>query len=221
MPNNALLPVMGCVLVLSAVGADYGLGQMAVPKPRRLPVETFPAVIGAWKAGPVQPVQEDVQQKLRTAKIVDRTYTSPDGQSVDLMLLTATENEDMHSPQLCFPNQGWTLSDIHETRVDGQTATQMRATLGDQRQTVLYWLTGYYPPAPPKSAALRDAYFIRNRIMKGRTNMSLFVRIIVADTPAGRRSLPGFTSALRAPLTALVGADGTRRPSAELRKFYF
>jgi len=212
---------MGCALVLSAVGADYGLGQMAVPKPHRLPVETFPDTIGSWKAGPVQPVLADVQQTLRTAKIVDRTYTDPSGQRVDLMLLTATENEDMHSPQLCFPNQGWKLSDVHDTQVDGQPATQMDAALGDQRQTVLYWLTGYYPPAPPRSDALRRAYFIRNRIMSGHSNMSLFVRIIVADTPAGRRSLSEFTSALRAPLGALVGAGTMPRPSATMRRFHF
>ncbi len=221
MPNNALLPLMGCALVLSAVGADYGLGRMAFPEPRRLPVESFPNVIGEWKGGPVQPVLEDVQRKLRTAKIVERVYTNPAGQSVDLMLLTATENEDMHSPQVCFPNQGWKLSDIHETTEDGQNATQMTATLDGQQQTVLYWLTGYYPPAPPRSVPLRRAYDIRNRIMNGRSNMSLFVRVIVPNTPRERSALLAFTVALRAPLNALIGSGLAAPPNAARNKSHF
>lgn len=207
MPNNALLPLIGCVLVLSAAGADYGLGQMDVPKPHRLPVETFPDTIGSWKGGPLEPVNEDVQRKLPTAKIVERVYINPLKQKVDLMLLTATEDEDMHSPQACFPSQGWKLSNVQGTQVDGQPATQMTATMqGGPPQAVLYWLTGYYPPATPRNGLIRRASLLRNHVMGAHNNMSLFVRIITPDTPLARRSLSEFTSALHAPLQSLVGA---------------
>ena len=207
MPNNALLPLIGCALVLSAVGTDYGLGRVDVAKPHRLPVETFPVNIGSWKGGPLESVDLDIQKQLPTAKIVERHYTSPAKQSIDLMLLTATEDEDMHSPQACFPSQGWTLSDIHDTQVDGQPATQMTATMnGGPPQTVLYWLTGYYPPAPPRNVLIRKVSLLRNHVVGGHNNMSLFVRIIVPSTPLARRSLTEFTSSLKAPLRLLVGA---------------
>ena len=219
MPNNALLPVIGCVLVLSAVGADYGLGQMDVAKPHRLPVESFPANLGSWKGGPVGEVDPDIQKRLPTAKIVDRVYTNPLGQSVDLMLLTATEDEDMHSPKACFPSQGWTLSDVKNTQVDGQPATQMTATMdGGQPSTVLYWLTGYYPPAPPRNALVRKISGLRNHIMGGHNNMSLFVRVTAPDTPLARRSLSEFTSLLHAPLQALVGAGASPSQKALLHR---
>ena len=127
MQKHTLLPVICCALVLAAVGADYGLGQMDVPKPHRLPVESFPAQIGDWRAGPVQAVDPDIQRALATAKIVERPYLNSLGQQVDLMLLTATEDEDMHSPKACFPSQGWVLTNVHDIGMDGQPATQMTA----------------------------------------------------------------------------------------------
>lgn len=219
MPNHALLPLISCVLVLSAVGVDYGLGQMDVPRPHRLPVETFPTKIGAWQGGDLAPVDLDVQKKLPTAKIVERSYTNPQGQSVDLMLLTATEDEDMHSPQACFPSQGWNLSNIQSTQVDGQPATQMSAQQeGGPPATVLYWLTGYFPPAPPRNALLQKAYQERMHIMGNHNNMSLFVRMIAPDTPLGRRALAEFTSDLRGPLQTFVGAGAGRSQNALLHR---
>ena len=207
MPNNALLPLIGCAMVLSAVGADYGLGRLDVPKPHILPVETFPAVIGDWKGGPVQPVDPDIQKRLPTAKIVERVYVDSRGHKVDLMLLTATEDEDMHSPQVCFPSQGWTLSDIHSTSVDGQPATQMTADMNGQgRLEVLYWLTGYFPPPPPRNALLQKATVWRTHFMGPHSNMSLFVRIMSPAATLDKQTAASFTASIRDPLNALVAA---------------
>jgi len=207
MPNNALLPLIGCALVFSAVGADYGLGRLDVPKPHLLPVETFPAVVGDWKGGPLQEVPEDIQRRLPTAKIVERSYTDSLGHKIDLMLLTATEDEDMHSPQACFPSQGWTLSDVRAASVDGQPATRMTADLdGQGRVAVLYWLTGYYPSAPPRNALLRRASVLRKHFMAAHSNMSLFVRIVAPPSSLDKQTEASFTSSIRAPLNALVAA---------------
>jgi EpsI family protein len=206
MQKHTLLPVICCALVLTAVGADYGLGQMDVPKPHRLPVESFPAQIGDWRGGPVQTVDPDIQRALATAKIVERPYINSLGQQVDLMLLTATEDEDMHSPKACFPSQGWTLTNVHDIQMNGQPATQMTAQFEEgPRQTVLYWLTGYFPPAPPRNALLRKAAVWRTHVMGAHNNMSLFVRIIGPDTPLGNHALAEFTQTLHGPIQTLVG----------------
>ena len=210
MSNNALLGLMGCALVLSAVAADYGLGKLDVPKPHKLPVEGFPAVVGDWKAGPVHQVDPDIQKRLPTAKIVERDYVNPTGQVMTLMLLTATEDEDMHSPKACFPSQGWTLSDVKDTQVAGQPMTRMTADMdGQGKLAVLYWLTGYYAPAPPRNALLRKASVWRTHSMGAHSNMSLFVRITAPDTPLNDRAMTSFTSALQDPLNALVRAGAT------------
>ena len=210
MPNNALLPLMGCALVLSAVAADYGLGQLDVPKPHRLAVEGFPAVVGDWKAGPVHQVDPDIQKRLPTAKIVERDYTNSTRQVMTLMLLTATEDEDMHSPKACFPSQGWTLSDEKDIQIAGQPMTRMTADMdGRGKLAVLYWLTGYYAPTPPRSALLQKASVWRTHFMGAHSNMSLFVRITAPDTPLNDRAMTSFTSALQDPLNALVRAGAT------------
>ena len=206
MSNNAFLPVICCAMVLSAVGADYGLGQLDVSKSHRLPVETFPTQLGSWQGGPVREVDSDVQSQLKTAKIVERVYRNPSGESVDLMLLTATEDEDMHSPQTCFPSQGYTLSNVHSLEINGEPATQMNAQISDgPRQTILYWLTGYYPPSPPRNALLRHAAALRPHLTLNHNNMSLFVRIIADDTPLGHRALADFMGSLHGPLQQLIG----------------
>jgi hypothetical protein len=142
MSKSSILPVIACVLVLAATGTNYGLGRLDVPKPHRLPVESFPAKIGVWSGGPVRDVDIDIARALPTAKIFERVYTSPTGEQVDLMLLTATEDEDMHSPQACFPSQGWKLSDIQAIQVDGDTGTRRTATVCALLADRLF------PPAP-------------------------------------------------------------------------
>ena len=109
------------------------------------------------------------------------------------MLLTATEDEDMHSPKACFPSQGWTLSDVKDTQVGGQPLTRMTADMdGQGKLAVLYWLTGYYPPAAPRNPLLQKASVWRTHFMGAHSNMSLFVRITTPDTPLNRRALDCF-----------------------------
>ena len=203
MPNTSILSVVACGLVLAAASADYGFGRLDVPKPHRLPVETFPATVGVWKGGPLREPDVDIARALPTAKIVERVYINPVGEQVDLMLLTATEDEDMHSPQACFPSQGWTLSGIQSTQADGDPATRMTAELDGQREAVLYWLTGYYPPPVPPNPIARKVADLRARYLERHKNMSLFVRLIAADNPAGRQALSDFTTALHQPLSQL------------------
>jgi hypothetical protein len=76
---------------------------------------------------------------------------------------------------------------------------------GGPRQTVLYWLTGYFPPAPPRNALLRKAAVWRTHVMGAHNNMSLFVRIIGPDTPLGNHALAEFTQTLHGPIQTLVG----------------
>lgn len=201
---------MGCALVLSAVVADYGLGQLDVPKPHRLSIEGFPAVVGDWKAGPVHQVDPDIQKRLPTAKIVERDYIDPTGQRMTLMLLTATEDEDMHSPKACFPSQGWTLSGEKDIQIAGQPMTRMTADMdGRGKLAVLYWLTGYYAPAPPRNALLQKASVWRTHLMGVHNSMSLFVRITAPDTPLNDQAMTSFTSALHDPLDSLVRAGAS------------
>ncbi len=209
MPNGKILSLTACVLVLAAAGADYGLGQVEIARPHRLPVEGFPTTIGAWQGGALQEVDPEIQSKLATAKIVERDYVNPAGEGVDLMLLTATEDEDMHSPQGCFPSQGWKLTGIHSVLADGVSATEMSAAFPDgQRQQVRYWLTGYFPPAPPRSVFLQKLVAARDHVVGPHNNLSLFVRIIAPDTPQGHQALEDFTTALHGPLQTLIGPGG-------------
>ena len=167
----------------------------------------------------MQQVDPDIQKRLPTAKIVERVYTNPHGperrpdaadgdgrrghaQPPGLLPLAGLE------PQQYPKHAGrWAASDPDERTEEGGPAA-----------TVLYWLTGYFPPAPPRNALLQKAYLARMHIMGNHNNMSLFVRIIAPDTPLGRRALAEFTSDLRGPLQTLVGAGAGRSQNALLHR---
>ena len=190
MSNNALLPLIGCALVLSAVGVDYGLGQLDVPKPHFLPVESFPAVIGDWKGGPVQQVNPDIQKRLPTAKIVERVYTNPTGQGGGPDAADGHRGRGHAQPQSLLPlagldpqrrpgHAGRRPADDPDDRRHGRAGAAGRAVLADR----------VLPAPPPRTALLQKASVWRKHFMGDHSNMSLFVRITTPDTPLNRRAL--------------------------------
>ena len=211
MRNHRLLAAVGGGLILGAAGLEYGLGPIAVAKPHRLPVETFPAKLGGWQAADALPTDSDVQARLPTAKILDRPYVDPAGRTVDVMLVTASDSLDIHSPLDCFPSQGWKLSGRRTTIVGGQAVNVMDAQLDDQKMTVTYWTTGYYPPAPSRHALVRAASDLRTRLIGRREGESLFVRLMAPATPEGEQGLAEVTALVVPPVQSLVAAGARSR----------
>lgn len=213
MRNHRLFAAVGGGLILGAAALEYGLGPLAVAKIHRLPVETFPAKLGGWHAGDVQPTDADVQARLPTAKILDRPYEDGSGRTVDVMLVTASDSLDIHSPLDCFPSQGWKLSGRRTVVIGGQPVNVMDAQLDDQKMTVTYWTTGYYAPPPSRYALVRAASTLRTRLIGRREAESLFVRLIAPATPAGEQGLAEVTALAVPPVRALVEA-GARPESS-------
>ena len=189
MQNHRALAVVGCIVIFGGAALEYSLGPLAVAKPRRLPVETFPARIGDWQGGTIQTVDPDIQARLPTAMISDREYADPAGRSIDVMLVTASDSLDIHSPLDCFPSQGWHLSQPKQINLRGQSMYVMDALQNDQKLTIMYWTTGYYTPAPSHNVLIRKASDFRNELVPNHEGESLFVRLIAPATPAGDQGL--------------------------------
>ncbi len=201
-------------LVFGVAALEYLSGPLAVPHPRKLAVETFPARLGPWQGGATAPVDPEIQARLRTSSIVDRVYATGAGRSADVMLVTASDDLDIHNPKDCFPSQGWLLTNSRDKTVGGQAVTMMDAQLGEQKMTVLYWTTGIYTPPAPRSLLARQAVALRNKIVPRRQEVSLFVRLMVPQGAGADAEITGLAAEVLPPVQALLEAG--RRPGEQL-----
>lgn len=202
----SLLALSGCALVFGVAVLDIASGPIPVPHSRKLAVDTFPARLGEWQGGAIAPVDPEIQARLRTSSIMDREYTTASGRSADVMLVTASDNLDIHNPKDCFPSQGWVLTNSHDVVIGGQPVTLMDAQLDDQKMTILYWTTGVYLPLPPRSALARRALALRAKIVPQHEAVSLFVRLMVPQSAEATLEISALAEQVLPPVQALVQA---------------
>ena len=85
-----------------------------------------------------------------------------------------------HSPLVCFPAQGWMLDKPLFRKVSTQghsvNFAEMEATLGNQKQLILYWFQTYLCSTP--HTYMQKMYALYNRIMHNQGQNS-FVRIAI------------------------------------------
>ena len=208
------LALAGCALVFGVAALDFIYGPIPVAHPRRLAVETFPDRLGPWRGGAIAPVDPDIQARLRTSAIMDRQYTTGTGQSADVMLVTASDNLDIHNPKDCFPSQGWVLTNSRDKVIGGQTVTLMDAQLDDRKMTVLYWMTGVYTPAPPRALLARQALKLRSRIVPRHEATSLFVRLMVPNSAGADAEITALAGQVLPPVQALVQSQ--KKPGEQI-----
>lgn len=208
--QNTKICLIGLAMVLATLLVNATTGRLQIAQLRLLPVETFPRQIGDWKAGPDRQIDPDIQKVMPSARIVDRQYSNGAGQSVQLLLLTATDTGDFHNPQTCFPSQGWNLSVPRDIQVQGQKIKAMTAEQDAEKVNVLYWRTGYQEPSPPRSPLLRKLYNLRVGLVGKEEGMPLFVRVIATDGDKSNQALMEFVERIQAPLKALTAANDAR-----------
>lgn len=212
--RQAALALACCALVLGVAVLDLTYGPIPVAHPRKLAVERFPARLGDWRGGAIAPVDPDIQARLRTSAIMDREYTDDAGRAADVMLVTASDNLDIHNPKDCFPSQGWGLTNSRDRMIGSQMVTLMDAQLGDQKMTVLYWMTGVYTPPAPHSVLARRALLLRDKIVPRHEAFSLFVRLMVPQGPDADREITALAGQVLPPVQALV--EGKKKPGEQV-----
>jgi hypothetical protein len=173
---------------------------------RLLPVDRFPRSFAGWTAGPDIPTDPDVQAQLPTAHILERNYTNARGQIANLMLVTATDDEDFHKPTACLPAQGWTLREQTIADMDGLPVRMVDAQREHQGFTIFYYWVKLNLPPPPEHSLLAAALKVRKRI--AHEEMSLFVRLTMPDSPQDQPALQQFTREVWNALPPILGGKG-------------
>jgi hypothetical protein len=214
-------------LIVIAGALTYGGPRLELPRPRLLPVGSFPREIGEWTMVEERKVSADVQKALPTAVILDRDYRNSRGRLVSLLLVTARELKDIHSPAVCLPGSGWeTVSDkLVEQDAFRITARVMQAR--DRQFLVWFW----YPSVPfpePTHPFVRRLY--RWRLTAPGTyrpdtladlSSSLMVRVIAPDVKGALDDVRAFIHDLEPVLRNLIArpgaAPGDRRHGRDQR----
>jgi len=201
-------------LVSVAVAFTYGGPRLELPRPRLLPISTFPRQIGEWRMTDERKVSADVQKALPTAVILDRDYRNARGRYVALLLVTARELRDIHSPAVCLPGSGWQTRSDELVAQDGFRITARVMAARDAPFHVWFW----YPSVPfpePTHPLVRRLY--RWRLTAPGTyrpdtladlSSSLMVRVITPDRPGALDDVRSFVHTLEPVLRDLTARPG-------------
>jgi EpsI family protein len=205
MHNGKILGMMTLLMLVVAVVACRLVPRLGIDA-RLLPVDRLPRRIEGWTAGPDLTTEPAVQARLPTAHILERNYTNEAGTVANVMLLTATDDEDFHKPTACLPAQGWTLRERTAAEVGGRPVNVVIAQREHQGFTIYYYWVKLKRASPPRNSLLAAALALRRHV--AHEDMALFVRVALPDDPQYRADLQQFSDAIWNSLRPILGSEG-------------
>lgn len=140
------------------------------------------AAIPEWVRTDTVPLQEKYITALALDDYVYDTFAR-EGKTVSLYIgyyFTKDKVGAAHSPLVCFPGQGWTLSEKENrtVTVDGHAVhlAQMVAELNGRRELLQFWFQAYDQTSP--GTFRQKINTLRTMLMHGRDD-NAFVRITI------------------------------------------
>ena len=116
---------------------------------KQIPLSEALSDIKGWRNGQFIALDQEIARALELDDYANQSYSNGDA-TVFLYIgyyLTANKIGAPHSPLVCFPGQGWVISDAEEISLKiGENNIQiirMIVTKGQKRQLVMYWFQGY------------------------------------------------------------------------------
>lgn len=133
-----------------AVTAAFVYGQSASePQGKRERLNEAFSHLNGWKGKGTMPLDEKILKSLELDDYLSQDYSNGT-QTVSLYIgyyLTGKKLGAAHSPLVCFPGQGWVLSDTERKSVlvgkEKLSLTVMVATKGGVSQLILYWFQAF------------------------------------------------------------------------------
>jgi EpsI family protein len=215
MQNTKIYPLIGLIMVFTALLVNHAVHRLQEVKPQKVPIDDFPRIVvdpqgDEWRSDKKKDIAVplEVQNVLKTAEIIQRHYIDSNGIDVVLMLLTASDYNAFHDPTICFPGQGWNLTDQRPITIKGQTFTikgktfnikaqtfnSMVATRDADRVDVLYWMP--VDPMATGGATLGKVRALR-KLVSSENSGSLFVRMTTPDDANSRDAMISFATACK------------------------
>lgn len=138
--------------------------------------------IKGWKSNGSTPLDPRIVKSLKLDDYVNQTYSNGNN-TVSLYIgyyLTTKKVGAAHSPLVCFPGQGWVLSDVEEKSLKIGKASihllDMLAARGQSKELVLYWFQAYDRTSP--GTFLQKIYTLWAKFIHHRED-NAFVRVSI------------------------------------------
>ncbi len=204
-----LAVLVSLALPAAALWVAHRSGQQRLA----FPLARLEALESSYRRTHDQPLAPDVLEQVRPDAYVQRAYQEPGGLSLWLYLglYAGLQSEGAHSPEICYPAQGWEVIEARTTWVPLASGERFRARLvrvaqGNRYEWVLWWFqpSGRWTRGDALEQLLRIYDGVRGNPQYG------FVRL---STPALEgelppRSLVEFAAALAPRVREVV--DGAR-----------
>jgi EpsI family protein len=140
------------------------------------------ANIEGWKNSGLIQIDQRIIDELKLDGYVNNHFANSEG-FVSLYIgyyLTSQKVGAAHSPLVCFPGQGWDLSDFEEksVQVGDHTVNLMRilATAPERTELLIYWFQAYEKTSPGEF--LQKINTLLAKFINGRED-NAFVRVTV------------------------------------------
>ncbi len=135
-----------CLILLMLVAGLFVYRQPESVKVTKTPgLQSFLERVPGYQVSPATPLDDATYTLLELDDYIQTRYQR-NGQVVDLYVgyyFTSDKVSAAHSPLVCFPGQGWTLStpSQHSMQVGNNVINyeEMTATLEQRQDLVLYW----------------------------------------------------------------------------------
>ena len=171
---------MGCLLLV-AYGVSYRSTVSEHQRSSSLEESVFPS-LHSWDAHDKLLLSDSIVGALELDDYLNRNLTR--GQdTVSLYIgFYATQKKvgAAHSPLVCFPGQGWNLSNFSNLKVQsGQHTVDLASMVigkGEEQQLVLYWFQAYDQTSP--GTFMQKVYLLRAKFVHARED-NAFVRVMI------------------------------------------
>jgi exosortase D (VPLPA-CTERM-specific) len=188
----SMRPLMACLVLLCAGGlAVSSLSGRSEAVPERTRFVEFPTRIDQWQ-GHTSLLDPDSERVLGLSDYILSDYIRPDGEMVNLYVAyyaSQRDGESPHSPIVCIPGGGWTITKIEQIDYGGigqrQPINRVVIQKGDLKQLVYYWFDERGRPIASEWWA--KIYLLTDAVLRNRTDGALIrltTQVLPSETDA-------------------------------------
>jgi len=159
----------------------YWEPEVNIAKKERTLAESLEDIEG-WKNSGLIQIDQRIVDELKLDGYVNNFFSNSEG-VVSLYIgyyLSSQKVSAAHSPLVCFPGQGWDLSDFEKksVKVGNQTVNLMQiiATAPERKELLIYWFQAYEKTSPGEF--LQKINTLLAKFTDGRED-NAFVRVTV------------------------------------------
>lgn len=137
-------PFVACLVLLCSAGLAVDLiSGRSEAAPKRVAFAEFPTRIGPWQGHPSL-LDIETERVLGVNDYLLSDYSRVDGKSVNLYVAyyaSQRKGESPHSPIVCIPGGGWSITDVREVTLGGGDHSFNRVVIKRRgaTQIVYYW----------------------------------------------------------------------------------